>query len=256
MKTERLDFYHYLLSAADPDTGAKYSAPELWAEANVLVVAGSDTSANVMAATLFYLLHNPPALEKVTKEVRQAFAGEDIEAIRSGPVLNSCHYLRACLDESMRYSPAVPGMLPRTVLPGGMKIEAHLVPPGVEVGVPAYAIHHNEECYPDSFQYLPERWIAADGSEKEKAKVDKTQRAFAGFSIGPRGCIGKNMAYVEMMITMARILFQFDMKLTSTLGEGGPNLGWGRHRKGEIQLKNHFNGQREGPTVEFTPVRA
>jgi cytochrome P450 len=118
VKTERLDFYHYLLSAVDPDTGSKYSAQELWAEANVLIVAGSDTSTNVMAATFFYLLHNTRALEKATKEAREAFAGDDVEAIRSGPLLNGCHYLRACLDESMRFSPAVPGMLPRTVLPG------------------------------------------------------------------------------------------------------------------------------------------
>jgi cytochrome P450 len=118
VKTERLDFYHYLLSAVGTDTGAKYSTQELWAESNVLAVAGSDTSTNVMATTFFYLLHNPRALEKATKEVREAFAGEYIEAIRSGPVLNGCRYLRACLDESIRYSPAVPDMLPHTVLPG------------------------------------------------------------------------------------------------------------------------------------------
>jgi len=118
VKTERPDFYHYIMSAVDPDTGSKYSDHELWAEANVLIVAGSDTSKNVMAATFFYLLHNPRALEKATKEVREAFAGEDVEAIASGPVLNGCRYLRACLDESLRYSPAVAGMLPRTVLPG------------------------------------------------------------------------------------------------------------------------------------------
>jgi cytochrome P450 len=128
--------------------------------------------------------------------------------------------------------------------------------PGIEVGVPTYAIHHNEECYPDSFQYLPERWIAADDSEKEKVKVEKTQRAFTGFSIGPRACIGRNMAYVEMMITMARVLFQFDMKLTSTMGEGGVNMAWGRHRREEMQVKDHFNGQREGPMVEFIPIKA
>jgi cytochrome P450 len=137
-----------------------------------------------------------------------------------------------------------------------MKIDGEHVPPGIEVGIASYALHHNEECYPDSFQYLPERWIAVNDSEEEKAKVEKTQRAFAGFSIGPRACIGKNMAYVEMMITMARVLFQFDMKLASTMGEGGPSLGWGRHRRQEMQVKDHFNGQREGPMVEFIPIRA
>jgi len=137
-----------------------------------------------------------------------------------------------------------------------MEIDRQHIPPGINVGVAAYVLHHNEECYPDSFQYLPERWIAEDDSEEEKTKVAKAQRAFAGFSTGPRACIGKNMAYLEMMITMARVLFQFDMKLTSTVGEGGPGLGWGRHRREERQIKDHFNGSREGPMVEFVPVKA
>jgi cytochrome P450 len=56
--------------------------------------------------------------------------------------------------------------------------------------------------------------------------VEKTQHAFTGFSMGPRGCIGRNMAYLKMMTTMTRVVFQFDMNLTSRIRERSPNLGW------------------------------
>jgi cytochrome P450 len=56
---DRKDFFHCLLHAKDPDTGAGFSMPVLWAEAGLLIVAGSDTSSTALAATFFYLAHNP-----------------------------------------------------------------------------------------------------------------------------------------------------------------------------------------------------
>jgi hypothetical protein len=57
----------------------------------------------------------------------------------------------------MRYSPTIAEMLRRTVLSGGMEIDGDHMGPGIEVEVPAYSIHYNEQCYSDSFQYLSER---------------------------------------------------------------------------------------------------
>lgn len=61
------------------------------------------------------------------------------------------------------------------------------------------------------------------------------------------------MAYMELRATIARTLFMYDMRLASgtTLGEGGPDLGWGRQRVGEYQLKDTFTSMRDGPMVEF-----
>ena len=100
------DFFHYLLNAVDPESGSALAVPELWGEANVLMIAGSDTTSTGLTAVIFYLLRNPAALQKLTTEIRSQFS--DVEEIVSGPRLNELSYLKCCIDEAMRLAPAVP----------------------------------------------------------------------------------------------------------------------------------------------------
>lgn len=266
-ETDRRDFFYHLLKARDPETGQGFSTPELWGESNLLIIAGSDTTSTALAATLFYLVRNPDALATVTAEVRRRFPG-DVEEIRQGSALGGCTYLRACVDEAMRLSPSVGGIVPREVMAGGMHVDGVFVPAGTVVGVPHYAIHHNEAYYPEPFRYVPERWIA--GSSKKKllssssstlsAAVGETdvavaQAAFCPFSIGPRGCIGKGLAYVEMTTTLARMLWMYDVRKAQGVvdpAEGGRSgAEWGRDRSDEMQLVDTFTSWKEGVMVDF-----
>jgi len=246
--TDRKDFFHYLLNAKDPETGEGFATPELWAESSLLIVAGSDTSSTCLAGIFFYLIHNPAALEKLVQEVRTTF--KDVEDIKSGPTLSSCTYLKACIDETLRLSPPIGGFLPRDVLSGGATVDGHYIPAGMVVGCSAYAIHHNASYFPSPFSYQPERWLPSENFNKES--IELAQSAFCPFSLGPRGCIGRNMAYMELMTTVARTVWLFDIKLAGLLGEGLPDaIEWGRDRKGEYQLKDVFVSRKEGPLVEF-----
>jgi cytochrome P450 len=152
-------------------------------------------------------------------------------------------------------APPAPGGFPREVCKGGTTIDGNVIPAGVNVGVPCWTIHHNPEYFPKPFTYRPERWIVNDREEGKalgvsKAEVQKAQKAFCAFSLGPRGCLGKNMAYMEMMLAMARVLFLFDIKSAGTLGEGtpGPNE-W--DRKDVWQMRESFTARKDGPMVKF-----
>ncbi len=249
-ETDRRDFFYHLLKARDPETGHGFTTPELWGESNLLIIAGSDTTSTAMAATLFYLVRHPAALARATAEIRAAFPAS-VEDIHHGPHLNACTYLRACIDEAMRLSPSVGGLLPREVLSGGMTVDGEPVPEGMIIGTPHYAIHHNPAYYPEPFVYRPERWLAERGNE---AEVALAQSAFCPFSIGPRGCIGKGLAYVEMGITLARVLWLYDVRRAVGVadpGEGRPGAPWGRERPGEFQLRDTFTSLKDGPVVEF-----
>lgn len=247
---DRKDFFHYLLKAKDPETGAGFSMQELWGESNLLIIAGSDTTSTALASTIFYLVHNEPALKRVVQEVRSAFA--DVEDIVGGQTLSSCSYLRACLDEAMRLSPPVGGILPREVLSGGLVIDDENIPAGTVVGVPTYTIHHNPLYYPDPFVYDPTRWLADTGSATTQS-VATARSAFCPFSIGSRGCIGKGLAYTELTVTLAKMLWLFDLRLAPGLkvGEGRIDLEYGRRRETEFQLRDGFTSQKDGPMVEF-----
>jgi cytochrome P450 len=212
-----------------------------------------------MSATLFYLVRNPAALHKASDEVRRTFG--DVEEIHQGPELSSCVYLRACIDEAMRMSPSVGGILPREVLSGGITVDGEFIPAGTVIGTSHYTIHHNPAYHPEPFSYIPERWIV--GSEKVSSGYPKgivteedvalAQTAFSPFSVGPRGCIGKGLAYVEMMTTLARTLYLYDLRKAAgpDPAEGRPGLEYGRHRVEEYQLIDQFTSLKDGPMVEF-----
>ncbi len=246
------DLFSNLLEARDPMTLSALTKEELIAEAGILIVAGSDTVATTMTATLFYCLHYPPTLTRLQDEIRSVFA--DVEEIQSSQRLDSCHYLRACLNETMRLSPPVGALLPREILAGGLTVDNQYFSEGIDIGVPHYALHHNELYYPDPFVFKPDRWIVSTDPNQEKsseAAVAAAQAAFCAFSVGRFGCVGKTVAYAEMSVILARIFWLYDMRLRGSTGEGCTSLGKSRERKNEFQTWEGFTSTHEGPMVEF-----
>ncbi|KAI0180776.1 cytochrome P450-like protein [Hypoxylon sp. FL1284] len=259
-KANRFDVLSYLIAASEEaeENASRpvFSPTDLVGEIILLITGGTDTTGSAIATTTFYLLHNEVALVRLEEEIRGKF--ETLEDIRSGPALNACPWLRACIDEAMRISPSVPGVLPREVLAPGVKIGDDMIPAGTDIVVCHYAIHHNEEYYPDSFSYLPQRWIAQPGSgetvENAAKRVALARSAFCPFSIGPRGCVGKGVALRSIMITVARLVWAYEMRLAPSeeeRGTGGPGKGFGRHRPQEQQIKDMFTSKLDGPMVQF-----
>ena len=255
-KKTRKDFMHYLINAKDPQTGRGFNTTELNSDSSLLISAGADTTAITLSATFFYLLHNPNSLDKATQEVRSTFSTLDL--IKSGPVLNSLRYLRSCIDESLRLAPPAPNYLSREVLPGGLVIDGEYFPAGTIVGVSAYPMHHNPEYYPDPWAFKPARWIVDEEAGIDAEQIALARSAFCPFSIGPRGCIGKSVAYMEVTLALAHLLWLYDMRLPEApekrepSGEGREDSKhWGRRRVDEYQLVEQFLCARDGPMVQF-----
>lgn len=201
-----------------------------------------------MASFLFYLSHYPDVYARVVAEVRSTFA--NVGDIKDGAQLNSCRYLRACIDETMRMTPPVGQALFREVPVGGAVIDGDFVPGGVTVGVPIYAIHHHEAYYSDPFTFNPDRWMIHRESMDQRG--GDQYAAYNPFSVGPRACIGKGLALLEMMATSAILLFRMDLKLAESDSSGGnPKAEYGRHRPNEFQLKDRITARRDGPDLQF-----
>ncbi|KAE8396217.1 cytochrome P450 [Aspergillus alliaceus] len=246
--SKRRDIIYYLQQARDPETGEGYSQMEMLGEANLLLGAGFDTANTALAATFYFLCKHPEVLARLTSEIRDAFP--DVESIVSGPSMQKMTYLRACLNESMRLCPPVPMDLPREVLPGGLRVIDHYFPAGTIVGVPTYSLHHNDAYFDDPFVYDPSRWYLRGSADREgegvSAEVLARQReAFAPFSIGPRACIGRSVALMELEVGLARALWLYDLRLAP----GMEQIGVGPH--GEYKIKDDFMVGKEGPVVQF-----
>ncbi|KAI1868729.1 uncharacterized protein JN550_006304 [Neoarthrinium moseri] len=227
----------------------------LWTEAVFFFAAGGETIASSLAAAFFYLSRNSSCYEKLATEIRTTFrSGREISG---GSRLSGCRYLRACIDEALRMSPPVPGILWREATPGikdkPLVIDDHVIPSGTQVGVSIYSLHHNEEYFPDPFEFQPEKWLVGTKSSRAAA-----QAAFTPFSIGSRGCAGKTMAYLEISLVLAKTLWYFNFQRTSSvckkdLGSGISRVTQGLATENEFPIYDVFAASHDGPTLEFHP---
>ncbi|KAE9367264.1 cytochrome P450 [Stipitochalara longipes BDJ] len=246
------DVFGLFSSARDPDTGELALAPlDVRRNTGNFIVAGSDTTASSISASFFYLARNPTAYAKVAQEVRSAFPS--VSDIRAGPALNNCVYLRAAVNESLRMAPVATQPLWREVDSGGCIVDGEQIPEGYNVGAGIFSLHRRAEAFPNPYKWDLERWIVdpKKDEEAEKERIREMSRSFAPFSIGPRQCIAKNFAMMELTLTMANVFYQLDFESAGTLGEGKKGAGWGREREGEFQFKSYFTSYMDGPLIRF-----
>ena len=239
--------FSFLEMAMDPDSRKALNGSQIRAECATMVVAGSDTSSSTLAATLFYLSINHQAYERACREIRGKFVHS--RDISLGPQLNSCTYLRACIDEALRMSPPVGGALWREIMPGGMVVDSIPLPAGIDVGTGIYSLHHNNRYHRDPFKYMPERWLVGEAGSTEES-VQTSRSAFVPFSTGPRSCVGKGFAYHELMLCLAHIIHRFDFHHAGMANEKH-GLFKGPGGRDEFLLKDHVTGAKRGPYLCF-----
>jgi cytochrome P450 len=253
-KDAKPDLYAHAMSSMG---GEGITGKELWAEAFFFVVAGGETSATNLAALCFYLTRYPDCYKKLSEEIRSHFESED--EIRAGPKLQECVYLRACINEALRMAPPASGMMWRTQVTAktvGARlvntpfvVDGHVIPEGTDVAVNIYAIHHNEEYFPDPFTFKPERWLTPEASDLSSPM----RKAFAPFLVGNRACAGKALAYLEVGLAMAYTFYYFDFERApgkqGQVGGGVRGRTDGRDREDEYQLYEIFSALHDGPIL-------
>ncbi|RYP22956.1 hypothetical protein DL765_001414 [Monosporascus sp. GIB2] len=259
-KDAKHDFYSFTADEMDRSNGGSVLGSEFGSNALLFVSAGGDTTATALAALFFYLSHNPRCYGELADEIRSTFqAGDDI---RSGPALASCRYLRASIDEALRLSPPIGGTLWREATrsdqePNPFTVDGHVIPPGTQIGVNTYALHHNERYFPDPFAFKPDRWLeSADAAKPEEQERLKLMReALNPFSTGVRGCPGKSLAYMEMSLAMAKTLFYFDFEVDrGEKGEKGKRRGKGSTPPPTVfACRDVFTSTHDGPYLTFRP---
>lgn len=199
--SERNDLIEGLLRKKDD---LNLDLGKLRMNASFLIIAGSETTATLLSGATYLLTTNPEALRRLTEEVRSTFKTEEEIDFTS---VSSLQYMLACLDEALRIYPPAPLGLPRQTPKGGATIAGHHVPEDTVVSQYHYALYHNEKFFAKAEEYHPERWLGDPEFATDNRDV------FQPFNIGPRNCIGKNLAYIEMRIILARVLWNFDLRL-------------------------------------------
>ncbi|KAJ5085162.1 Cytochrome monooxygenase lcsI [Penicillium argentinense] len=202
-KTERPDFMTYILRFNDDRS---MSVREMEANAAVLIMAGSETTASLLSGFTYYMLRNPTAYRKLVDEVRGSFSTYQEINFQS---VGHLKYLNAALEETLRIYPPVPATTPRVVPSGGAIIDGKYVPEGVSVSGAHYSTYHAESHFTNAESFIPERWL----QPRHKRFESDCRGALQAFSLGPRNCLGRNLAYAEMRLIGAKIIWSFDLTL-------------------------------------------
>lgn len=199
----RPTLFHHLLQSNLPQH--EKTVEHLSQEGVSVVAAGSDTTGIALTVTTFHLLDNSDILARLKNELIEALP--DPQATPAWSDLEKLPYLSAIIREGLRLAHGPSNRLPR-VSRTTMKYGSWTIPPNTPISMSPMLIHENETIFPNHRKFLPERWL-----EPNNGSLNKYLMAFGK---GPRACLGMNLAYAELYITLATIFRRFRFELFET----------------------------------------
>ena len=183
------------------------------------ILAGRDTSSVALSWFFWLVIQNPRVEEKILTEICTVLMetrGSDTSKWVEDPLVfeevDRLIYLKAALSETLRLYPSVPEdskhVVVDDVLPDGT-----FVPAGSAITYSIYSTGRMKFIWgEDCLEFRPERWLSADGKKIELQDSFK----FVAFNAGPRICLGKDLAYLQMKSIAAAVLLRH--RLTVALG--------------------------------------
>eukprot|EP00457_Paulinella_chromatophora_P004321 gb/GEZN01004333.1/.p1 GENE.gb/GEZN01004333.1/~~gb/GEZN01004333.1/.p1 ORF type:complete len:518 (-),score=47.95 gb/GEZN01004333.1/:399-1952(-) len=201
---EREDLlYHYANFAARQ--GHTVTEQELRDTVCNFMIAGRDTTACLLSWLFYCLSLNPAAEDRLRLELSAAFGDNPVfDPARSYQQARSVPFLEACMTEILRLYPPVPAddrqALHDDVLPDGSQVLA-----GQHVAFNPYCYGRSSYIWgPSCLEFRPERHLDSSGQF-----VAPNAFKMPSFSAGPRMCLGRSTALLEVKLVVAVLLSRF-----------------------------------------------
>ncbi|OAP56942.1 hypothetical protein AYL99_09054 [Fonsecaea erecta] len=185
-----------ILDSDLPD--AEKENERLWHEAQVMCIAGTETTAWTLSVLSFYLLSNPEVMRKLRGELELAMPDVSANSVEIKD-LEKLPYLTAVIQVSLRLSFGVSTRLQR-LCPDEAPVfddgeTRWRVPANTPVGMSCGLVHLNPDIFPSPLEFTTDRWL----------RDPQLGRYLCSFSRGTRQCIGINMAYAQLYLCVAGI---------------------------------------------------
>jgi hypothetical protein len=171
-------YTHILDSNVLPES--EKSPLRLSAESMALLNAGTETTAWALSVITFYLLSEPEILHRLTRELSQTNPEQ-----MTWTSLEKLPYLSGVVMEGLRLSYGISGRTPRIATQEDLVFQGKVIQKGWAIGMSSAVMHHNEDIFPDSGAFLPERWIDRGGNKRTDL-----EKYILSFSRGSRQCLG------------------------------------------------------------------
>ena len=200
----RRDILSMFMTATDEQTGEPMSDQQLRDEIMTMFLGGHETSSHTLSWGMLQLRKHPEVVDRIRAEIERVVGDEPLSFAH----INQLTYTTMVINEMMRIDSAV-WTIARTCVeeirfPNGLQFPAN-----TQFMIPIYAIHRNEKYWQDPDQFRPERF--ENGVPKGKDK-----HCFMPFGAGPRICIGRNFAMMELAAILVSLIRRFDIEVLST----------------------------------------
>ncbi|ETN45275.1 uncharacterized protein HMPREF1541_09106 [Cyphellophora europaea CBS 101466] len=179
--------------------------------------AGHDTTATSVAWTLMMLAKNPEIQSKLRTEIREhmpflfnQYEREDSDKLAAQGDVDLLPYLDDVCRESLRYIPSIP-MTVRTTIDDD-ELGGYFIPSGTTIYLMANTINRLPMYWgPTADKFDPDRWRSLPETY--------TTNAFMTFLQGPRGCVGRKFAEVEMKTILCSLLSKFSFEMDTSVDD-------------------------------------
>lgn len=171
-------------------------------EVDTFMFEGHDTTTSGIAFTLYHLSRHSDIQQRVYEEIVDILGSTDKVGYVDHHALQELKYLEMVIKESMRITPPVPFMgrhITEDVVLDGVK-----VPAGTCANIGIYAMHHDEDLYPEPSRFDPERFTLENIQKRNPY-------AYIPFSAGSRNCIGQKFAMLEMKSIVAKMILNYKL---------------------------------------------
>jgi cytochrome P450 len=200
-----------LIHARDTEgSGSGMPEEQVMAEAMTMFNAGHDSTAAGLSWTWYELMRNPHTYAHLIAQTDSAVVGKNLPRFAN---LAKTPYSAQAAKEALRlYPPA--WILPRQAL-NDCEVGGYKIPRGAAMNVFPFVIQRDERFFPDPLKYEPERFSA----ENEHSIYPFS---WFPFGAGPRACIGREFALLEMQLILTMVTQRF--KLEFAPGQGPVEL--------------------------------
>jgi cytochrome P450 len=195
------DLLTLLMLAKDDKTNVQMTEKQLRDEIMTLLIAGHETTANLLSWSLWLLAQRPEADVRLHAEAKALLAG------RAGFAAADCDrmgYARMVILEALRLYP--PGWFIGRAAQTDVRLGDYAVPKGTVVLMSQYVMHRDARFFEEPESFKPERW---EGDFHERLP----RGAYFPFSAGDRHCIGEGFAWQEALLILATLIERWKFEL-------------------------------------------
>ncbi|POR38861.1 Cytochrome P450 [Tolypocladium paradoxum] len=223
---EQPDIFSWILAEYNRSEKTQLDRWNLHGDAQLIVIAGSDTTAATLTHIFFQLAYDADLVQALQKE----FDGLPSLAHDN---LTKVSLLDAVINETLRLYPTVPSGTQRMTPPEGLRVGEIHIPGNTIVQVPSYTVFRgtrrpfsshiscavwltayqhffviDSRAFEQPNDFIPERWTT-------RPDLIKNRSAFIPFNTGtrkgPYACVGKRLALLELRRLVAEILWRYDV---------------------------------------------